>query len=45
MITTRFNGQKFARIEYGNQGAHTWYPVENLRWLRNRGSNFRFVHR
>lgn len=34
------NGQEFTRIRYTNRGAHapteTWYPTENLEWLRER---------
>lgn len=38
--TKTINGQEFTRIRYTNRGAHapteTWYPTENLEWLRER---------
>lgn len=38
--TKAINGQEFTRIRYTNRGAHapteTWYPTENLEWLRER---------
>jgi len=38
MKTLIVNGQLFALIEFTNHGSHpavqSWYPVENLNWLR-----------
>ncbi len=40
MQTKIISGQEFALIRYTNHGAHqattTWYPTENLAWLRER---------